>query len=386
MKIKAAKFVINQLVPRLYDSVGNPGEWNPILDELVSAYDFVGASIFSGDEVQIELNDVFMSSAITRQIPAYITNGFNRVDLQSYQCVRDIGQNQSFESEYDLYPRAELSGYTQPDGLLQLRIWLQTIGIEDRLIAVLEAVPGIWSFMVLHCGRRGDLPDPIESATLLKHIARIVRINRPFLLLHNRFNAVFEVIDRFHLGVLVLDSGNRIVLANSAAEQILDDADGIKRSQSGLLKGCLDVSSASLVSAADDLSAAAVEHQSAAVNLSIPRTSGKIDYIAEMSLLSSKVLDSSSDYRLLVITDPERGDIVDLSGIKKIYRLSDAEESVAEKIVVGTQYKDIAAHRGVSPDTVKVQVSSILRKTGCKNRTELVCLAHKATIPVDQVS
>ena len=105
-----------------------------------------------------------------------------------------------------------------------------------------------------------------------------------------------------------------------------------------------------------------------------------------MSLLSSKVLDSSLDYRLMVVTDPERDDIVNLSGIRRIFQFSNAEEQVAEKIVKGSSYKEIAEYRGVSPETIKAQVSSVLRKTGCKNRTELVCLAHRASIPVDQVN
>ena len=60
---------VNQIVPRLYDAVGNPTEWNSILEEFVEAFGSFGASIFSGDEIQIELNHVYMSSAIARNIP-----------------------------------------------------------------------------------------------------------------------------------------------------------------------------------------------------------------------------------------------------------------------------------------------------------------------------
>lgn len=44
---------INSLVPRLYDAVGNPGEWQSILDEVAELSGFRGATIFSGDEVQV---------------------------------------------------------------------------------------------------------------------------------------------------------------------------------------------------------------------------------------------------------------------------------------------------------------------------------------------
>jgi DNA-binding CsgD family transcriptional regulator len=234
--------------------------------------------------------------------------------------------------------------------------------------------------MAFHSGRPFSANDVTSSDTLLQHAAKIVKINRPFLLLNNRLNAVFEVIDRFHLGVLVLDSANRILLANSAAEAILDTADGVKRGEGQKLQGCLEQSSNNLATAIKGL-----DSQQGTVEFSIPRLTEKIDYVAELSTLSSRLLDSSPDTRLLVITDPERDDIVNLSGIGKIYQLSDAEKEVANRIVTGNSYKEIAEIRGVSPETVKVQVASILRKTGCKNRTEIVCLAHRASIPVDQL-
>lgn len=380
MLVLVVSVMTELLIPRLYDAVGDPDEWGAILDEVVLRFSQIGASIFSGDEVQIELNHVFMSSMLSKNVPMYLANGFNEVDMQSYPAVRAVGKKLQFESEYDLYHRAEQAGFESPVGIEKLRSWLRSIGIQERSISVLEASPGSWSFMAFHSGRRLPATHIASTSALLRHVAKIVRINRPFLLLNNRFNAVFEVIDRFHLGVLVLDSANRIVLANSAADSILDTADGIRRGRGQELRGCVEQSSKNLAAAI-----AGLNSHSGAVEFSIPRLTDKIDYVAEVSLLSSRVLDSSADYRLLVITDPERDDIVNLSGIRKIYQLSNAEKDVAERIVTGTSYKQIAEMRGVSPETVKVQVASILRKTGCKNRTELVCLAHRASIPVDQL-
>ena len=366
---------VNHIVPRLYDAVGNPTEWNSILEEFVEAFGSFGASIFSGDEIQIELNHVYMSSAIARNIPGYILRGFNKVDLDSYECVREIGKKLAFESEYDLYSRAGRAGYEPPDRIEDYRAWLKSVGIEERMISVLQSSPGSWSFMVLHSGKKKSEVNPSDSTEVLNHIAKIIGMNRPFMLLNNRFNAVFEVINKFHLGVFVLDAKNRIVLTNTAAEHMIDDADGIRKDVGGILKGTVAEASRNIH-----------ERQNDVVKFVIPRSSGKTDYVAEMSLLSSKVLDSSLDYRLMVVTDPERDDIVNLSGIRRIFQFSNAEEQVAEKIVKGSSYKEIAEYRGVSPETIKAQVSSVLRKTGCKNRTELVCLAHRASIPVDQVN
>ena len=371
------------IVPRLYDAVGNPDEWNSILEEFVATFGAVGASLFSGDEVQIELNHVFMSSVVARNIPEYIVKGYNQVDMQSYECVKDIGKQLAFESEQELYARASRAGYKQPEKIEEYRAWLKSIGIEERMISVLQSSPGSWSFMVLHSGETKIKASQSDCTELLGHIAKIIGMNRPFLLLSNRFNAVFEVINKFHLGVIVLDSKNRIVLTNTAAECMIEEADGIGKDVAGKLKGSVIDASVALVGTFDE--SGIHDRQSSVVKFTIPRTSGKTDYVAEMSLLSSRVLDSSLDYRLMVITDPERGDIVDLSGISCIFQFSNAEEEVAGKIVEGATYKEIAESRGVSPETIKAQVASVLRKAGCKNRTELVCLAHKSSIPVDQV-
>jgi|GEM_PF-6198298 len=206
------------LIARLYDAVGNPDEWSSILDDVVSVYGGVGASIFSGDEVEIELNHTFLSGGIMKHIPAYVSRGFNQVDLQSYDCVRAIGKRQQFESEYELYPRAGNNGYQQPSKLPDLRAWLSTIGIKERFISMLGSSAGSWSFMVYHAATRNGDHVLSDSSVLLNHVSKIVDINRPFLLLNKRFNAVFDVINRLQLGVIVIDSHNRIVRIDRCSE------------------------------------------------------------------------------------------------------------------------------------------------------------------------
>lgn len=120
------------------------------------------------------------------------------------------------------------------------------------------------------------------------------------------------------------------------------------------------------------------------LNMSLPRGANKVNDFVELTYLPSNEINAGSTYRLLVITDPERADLVNLSAVRKIFRLSAAEESVAIAMISGSSYREIAEKRCVSTETVRTQLSSVLRKSGCNNRTELVCLAHKTTIPVDR--
>jgi len=57
------------------------------------------------------------------------------------------------------------------------------------------------------------------------------------------------------------------------------------------------------------------------------------------------------------------------------YNFSRTELLVAWYFVCGFTYSEIANFRGVQMDTVKTQVRSILGKSGCSNRTELIHLA-----------
>ena len=59
--------------------------------------------------------------------------------------------------------------------------------------------------------------------------------------------------------------------------------------------------------------------------------------------------------------------------------LTPRERTILEYIVAGRTYGEIARELFISDKTVSTHVSSLLRKTGARNRVELAMLASRST-------
>lgn len=70
----------------------------------------------------------------------------------------------------------------------------------------------------------------------------------------------------------------------------------------------------------------------------------------------------------------------------KELRLTEREEEVLNHVSRGQSNKEIAAHLGLSPQSVKVYVSNLLRKSGVSNRSGLAHYAVARTLARTQAS
>ena len=58
--------------------------------------------------------------------------------------------------------------------------------------------------------------------------------------------------------------------------------------------------------------------------------------------------------------------------LTRTFRLTPAEADIAIRLATGQSRSAIAAARGVTADTLKVQLRSIYEKTGCNRESQLV--------------
>lgn len=62
--------------------------------------------------------------------------------------------------------------------------------------------------------------------------------------------------------------------------------------------------------------------------------------------------------------------------IETLHRLTQREEQVLRCVQMGLSNKEIARRLAISPATVKFHIRSLMRKTGCESRVELVTHFH----------
>lgn len=81
---------------------------------------------------------------------------------------------------------------------------------------------------------------------------------------------------------------------------------------------------------------------------------------------------------LALVTDPERQVRSAEHRLRRHYRLTPAETSLALAVAAGTTLREYAERRGVSVGTVRFQMKQVLAKTECRRQSDLVRLVERS--------
>ena len=90
---------------------------------------------------------------------------------------------------------------------------------------------------------------------------------------------------------------------------------------------------------------------------------------------------------LATVVDPFWYTDINTDLLNRHFALTRTETDVFDAVLRGLSNSEIADHLGKGPETVKSQLASVYRKTGVKDRLELVRLAVQMIIPLreDQI-
>ncbi len=381
---------VDHLITRIYDVVTAPTQWQAILNKITDSFGARAANIFYGDSQHPELHGSLLSDLINGALDKPENVAILATERNLYTAVPEIIETPSITNMVELLRQYDRLGYPpmQLDGLHR---WLrETYGIYHRMTAPLNHRPNYFDFLTLHFGDECEGPPPGVSSQcnrLLPHLAKAIEINRPFALLEARYRAVLEVLDRLQLGVILLGQDQSLWLKNEAADRILEHRDSIGIDHRGKLIG----KGATVAKILDDCFSGLTGNADLSVPKSVrcrlPRgeVTGVVGdaYIADISRLNNDELDSRSGF-VMILVDPDRSGIVNLTSLASLFGLTRSEAAVCELVVKGYTNNEIADSRNVSPETVITQVKSLFAKTNSHRRGDLVHLAHSVNIPVDR--
>lgn len=278
----------------------------------------------------------------------------------------------------------ELDIRNRPD----YRFLSEAVGICHKCAARLNDNKSWFDSLVFHFDEAlDDIPQAaVDSINiLLPHVAKSIELGRAFDLLRSSYQAVLTALDYVDIGMGIAFADGTIVVHNEEAARILDMQDGI-----GLGKNrqfiCRDLDMQGLLN--DSIktvsSTARGESTAAEVLFPIKRRSGRHPFLVELAPLRDFAgeIETNLHGTLITIVDPENTTPVNIERLAYAYELTQAESEVCRYIVDGWLNATIAEERGVSVETVKSQVHTILRKTGTCKRSELIRLALKTSPPV----
>lgn len=211
--------------------------------------------------------------------------------------------------------------------------------------------------------------DRLSSA--LPHLRRVLKLKSR--LDQAQVSSAFAdaALDAFPMAILRVAPGGAVVHQNRHGEELLRRRDGLTVRRGRLVA----------THEAGDLELqTAIQHAlhrtgPVASMVSIRRPDG-----GPLSLMISPVSRRGQSQVLIIAHGPQFDGGVRRSRLSSLFRLSSAELELATGLLEGRTLSEIAAMRGVAVNTLRVQLRSILKKTGTSRQAELVALLARLPI------
>jgi DNA-binding response OmpR family regulator len=195
---------------------------------------------------------------------------------------------------------------------------------------------------------------------------------------------VLATLDRFPVGVLLLNEEGRVFLSNHAAEEILAEGDGLSLEQGFLRTGSVQ-DTARLEEAIRRATHALSKEPSLPVEgLSVPRRSLRRPFSVMVAPIRARDPEHTERRRsaVLFVSDPERRTLGTNALLTRIYGLTPAEARLAGELMQGHSLEASTAKLGIRIHTGRSQLKRVLDKTDTRRQGELIRLLLGGPAPL----
>ena len=365
-----------QLIDRIYEAAVVPEHWPGVLDELAQLTGASGGLLFA---VRDRVLNWTSSAVLSEVFGEYIKDGWFA------RCSRRVclfsSSDPSFLVEHDFWTQAQIDDnpiyrdFFRPHGLG----WSAGTGLMmptgDHIV-----------FSVERAYARG----PVEKAQvqllneLRPHLARAAFIAARLGL--KAAQGANSALGTLGLPALVLDESGVVIETNAQ----MDALSGPVQSRAQHRIVLTDARANALLQAAlPALNPAAAANGAKAANAVQSFALRDQDDNASMVAHLLPIRRSAHDifarsYALLVITPVTARRLPPVELLRSLFDLTPSEARVARSLALGDSLDDIAAHGGVSRNTVRTQLRQVLEKTGCTRQGEVVALLSNLSMGASQ--
>ncbi len=377
-----------KIVTDIYDAASDPKSWFPALDACV---DFVGSRsanlMFHDSEVQSTWRFNAGSAlwrSLTREQVDVFEKYFWKYDIEPWEFVHRH-QKQSVLTDGD---------YWQDDVSLKRRedyeYYRDVMQVFRRAGAKLNDNL-CWSDNIAFQFGVEFETVPSESLSriqlILPHAAKSVEMWHTIAQLQRENSTLLSVLDQFEVGICVVRADGTLIEGNTEAHRILDARDGLMLNGDDKLT-CRDTTLSDELRAAIQAVSDTASGSGKTVEWlrSIKRRASDHALLVEVAPLRDSAGDMGRDWggAFVTLIDPLNPAPFNADRMSVAYGLSPTETDVCKLLVEGRTKVEVAEIRGVSPETIKKQTSSIFAKTRTRRVGELIRLVLKSSPPIRQ--
>ncbi len=359
-----------ETVLRIYDTVADQGLWTDVLDEISEMIGARGSLIFEIDKGS--LHTPHFSSMYDGEALKKYNRDFRDLEMADHAKFHQhsfLGDKIEIISDEVLY--SDIEEFKKRDNVK----YVMDAGILHRAAALLNKDnPNISRFSVQYKSNRGPITgaEKARMNTFLPHVAKALDLGRPAGLLEAKYSSLLALLDKMTIGVCILDSKYRVILQNEEFRRQKDTHQvfRVDRNQKLMLEKPDDQRRF------ESLLNHPFNHGQFGARPPKEAVSAQDD-----SYLCIEVspLDNAAEFGteklggfILQSIDTSLPFHYAAEPIREVYRLTETEMSMMTTIAEGLTNAQIANQRNRSIATINAQVKSILSKTHCSNRTQLV--------------
>lgn len=269
---------------------------------------------------------------------------------------------------HELCPHDEL---VQTD---MYREFLSPMELHHMTFMVLSMAPRKYELISMWRGKgRPELEqDKRELLRLvMPHLQTALRVRHLIGAAEYRAKTAEALLDSTPTASVLLDTAGDVIYANSAAREMMDEADGLRLVSGRLapVNGNQRQAFRSLV-----IGAAAGGADAAGEAIALERRSGKRPLQVLVTPFRNGDPYRSLSRVLVLATDPEKVVHFPDAVLRALYDLTPAETEIANGLLTGFSLDEVASLRRVSVATVRSQMKSLLGKTDTRRQGDLVRL------------
>jgi DNA-binding CsgD family transcriptional regulator len=367
--------VLSALVAHLYDAAMDPGAWPGTASRIAQALGSTSTVVkLHGVDGHVSLLECTSNLVVPERDRAWADDWHRRDLWVERSMAHGVG---GIITDEDLVRPEEQSrsGFYQE--------WLPRLGIHHMLGAVFPVSPGVMGVLGIHRPRdAGGYTDRErrQAAFVLPHLQHALQIGQRFAVLAQQHSAALQALDRFDVGVLIVDSACRIIQASPRAEAMLRECPElvVDRGRLSLQPPSLRDKLSALVHAAVETACARVGKVDA--SLLVPRAH------RTPLVLSVAPLRPEAGFQgwhrpaaMVFIRDPEAP--LAATRLRELFGLTRAEAAVAASLGDGKSPERIAADLGIGIGTVRTHLKRVLAKTSTHRQAQLVALLARVAQP-----
>jgi DNA-binding NarL/FixJ family response regulator len=357
----------DDLIDRIYEAAALPDLWPSVLDKVTEVGDGDCTLLFTVTREDVR----WTYSAKGGWCEDYAAKGWPAKTDRPFKLLQ--AQHAGFLGDLDVYTREEL------DNEPVYRDYLRPRGLGWGAATAIEVPCG--NTLIVDVERRWE-SGPVDAATLARldqlrpHLARAALISARLSL--ERARVASATLELLGLPAAVISDSLNLLAANPRLEALVPRVVQDRRDRVRLAQPSADALFQQALSEALTAAAAGAVH-----SIPIPAAGDEKPYIVHLVPIRRQARDVFARASAMMIVMPigEQG-VPSVAVIQSLFDLTAAEARVAAAVAQCREVSDIAAQSGVSKETVRTQVKSVLAKTGLRRQSELVALLSGKQLPM----